>query len=457
MRVVISDQIKPGSYYVIACADTQNKVREQRENNNCTASNKIQIYAATNPEQEKPPTQPAPPVKPLPSLTSPENASAPSIAGNATSGEVLLCDKGTWIGNPQPTITYQWFKNNTLIEGSDSNTYIITNSDRNNNIKCEVTAKNSVGSISIVSNSLLVDEWYTVFSGTEITRDYVNENIVGKTKVRFQKDVLIKDYAFSTYGSDGSDCSCGTADLTSLKELSLLDMKSIPVLVFTLVNLNNLTTLDIPNTEIIGDFAFALSDLSSLTEMDLSLIETIGGNAFSSTDLSSLTEINLPLVSTLSSGQFNQSNLSSLTTLNLPNATELSNYTFADSDLSNLTRLTITNVTTLKDSVFASSNLSSLAALDMPNLQTIGDGVFYNTNMSSLTKLDISGAQSVAGNSFYTTDLSGLIELHLGDITKIDFGNSFIHTDKGSDKLYVNVSNADFTNGETWQGFTVVK
>lgn len=88
--------------------------------------------------------------------TPPVNTVAPVISGTQVVGQTLSTTNGTWIGDPTPSFTYQWYRGATLISGATSNTYVLTQADAGNtsNITCRVTGTNILGSATATSNTL---------------------------------------------------------------------------------------------------------------------------------------------------------------------------------------------------------------------------------------------------------------------------------------------------------------
>ena len=85
----------------------------------------------------------------------PVNIEAPIISGNTLYGSTLtLTGEGIWIGNPPPTLTFQWLRNGAVIGGATSITYVTQLADVGQQITCRVTGTNSVGSVSAISNAI---------------------------------------------------------------------------------------------------------------------------------------------------------------------------------------------------------------------------------------------------------------------------------------------------------------
>ena len=89
--------------------------------------------------------------------TAPSNNTAPTISGTTTNGQSLTGARGTWLGYPTPTYTYQWKRSSsasgtyTNISGATSLNYTLTDSDVGQYIKLAVTATNSSGSATELS------------------------------------------------------------------------------------------------------------------------------------------------------------------------------------------------------------------------------------------------------------------------------------------------------------------
>ncbi len=81
----------------------------------------------------------------------PVNSVAPAITGNAYVGSTLTCSTGTWLNTPT-SYSYQWKRGVTNV-GTDQNTYVPVTGDIGSTITCTVTAANSAGSASQVSNT----------------------------------------------------------------------------------------------------------------------------------------------------------------------------------------------------------------------------------------------------------------------------------------------------------------
>jgi hypothetical protein len=89
-----------------------------------------------------------------PITASPVNTVAPAVTGTTIVGETLSCTEGTWTGTAPITYTYQWKRGSTSISGATSATYVLVQADAGENITCDVTATNSVGTATQASNTV---------------------------------------------------------------------------------------------------------------------------------------------------------------------------------------------------------------------------------------------------------------------------------------------------------------
>jgi hypothetical protein len=91
----------------------------------------------------------------------PENVAPPEVSGRATAGETLSCSTGEWTGTPAPGFTYQWVRDQglggeTAIESAIASSYKVGGEDEGHSLTCRVTATNSAGSASKLSNAVHV-------------------------------------------------------------------------------------------------------------------------------------------------------------------------------------------------------------------------------------------------------------------------------------------------------------
>lgn len=97
-------------------------------------------------------------------ITAPVNTVAPVISGDLPFGSVLTSTTGTWTGTPTITYSYQWKADGATIVGETANTYTTIEADIGVSITCLVTASNSGGSASAVSNAIIPVEAFSPLS-----------------------------------------------------------------------------------------------------------------------------------------------------------------------------------------------------------------------------------------------------------------------------------------------------
>lgn len=83
----------------------------------------------------------------------PANTAAPAITGTATSGQTLTVTNGTWTGVPTPTYARQWYADGVALSGSTATTLVLAAGHVGKVITVIVTATNSAGVVTKVSNA----------------------------------------------------------------------------------------------------------------------------------------------------------------------------------------------------------------------------------------------------------------------------------------------------------------
>ena len=113
------------------------------------------IVTATNASGSTPETSGY--VSPL-ALAAPTNTYPPEIdtVYYWVVGDTINFTGNTWDGNPVPTLTYQWRRNNSNITGETSITYLLDVADQNQLISIRCFATNSQGATSNTSNQVLI-------------------------------------------------------------------------------------------------------------------------------------------------------------------------------------------------------------------------------------------------------------------------------------------------------------
>lgn len=83
----------------------------------------------------------------------PANTVAPALSGTATVGQTLTVTNGTWTGSPTPTYSRAWLRDGVVIPGATGTTYVLVGADEDAVITVRVTATNTTGTASAVSNA----------------------------------------------------------------------------------------------------------------------------------------------------------------------------------------------------------------------------------------------------------------------------------------------------------------
>ncbi len=89
-------------------------------------------------------------------FAAPTNVTAPTLSGVPHVGTTLTCTQGEWTGNPEPTYTYGWLRDGVEIAEASGPTYTTVAADGGHQVRCVVTATNSVGHTEATSNALIV-------------------------------------------------------------------------------------------------------------------------------------------------------------------------------------------------------------------------------------------------------------------------------------------------------------
>ncbi len=92
----------------------------------------------------------------------PVNTSIPAVRGTTLVGSVLTADPGSWTGRQSISFSYRWLRCNTQggecvsIGGATSRNYRLTASDVNHKMRFNLTARNSLGSTTVISGESAV-------------------------------------------------------------------------------------------------------------------------------------------------------------------------------------------------------------------------------------------------------------------------------------------------------------
>ena len=92
----------------------------------------------------------------------PVNTAAPFPRGAMVVGQVVTAEPGTWTGRPPISFSYRWLRCNSAggecvaIEGGSSRSYRVSSGDVGRKLRFNVTARNSLGSTTVISTESAV-------------------------------------------------------------------------------------------------------------------------------------------------------------------------------------------------------------------------------------------------------------------------------------------------------------
>ena len=92
----------------------------------------------------------------------PVNTSVPSVRGTMVAGSLATADPGSWTGSRSISFSYRWLRCNTqggdcvLIAGATRRNYRLASNDVGHRIRFNVTARNSVGTLTAISGESAV-------------------------------------------------------------------------------------------------------------------------------------------------------------------------------------------------------------------------------------------------------------------------------------------------------------
>ena len=156
---------------------------------------------------------------------------------------------------------------------------------------------------------------------------------------------------------------------------------------FSTTEKRELTTIDMPAVETVGEFAFW--NCPALNSVSLPKVTTIGDNAFGNCFV--LGSVSFPEVVTIGSQAFFDCKL--LKTIQLPKVVTIGNEAFAQTALTALTSDMIRKVTTIGDNVF--KGCQYLKSVSLSNVDSLGYHAF--NNCISLSKLSLPKVATING------------------------------------------------------------
>ena len=138
-----------GQNYQIATRDGGHTIRveEWARNDGGTGGPAVSSATSVVPAPTPPPPPPPPPTQP------PLAVVAPTVSGLARQGQVLNVSTGVWMGSPR-FYTYRWQEDGSIdIPGASGSSYTAQSADVGHRLNVVVTAINSGGFTSVVSDS----------------------------------------------------------------------------------------------------------------------------------------------------------------------------------------------------------------------------------------------------------------------------------------------------------------
>jgi hypothetical protein len=129
-----------GSRYQIAGADVGSRLRVRVTAKNADGSQTV----ASNPTALV--------------VGAPVNTSIPLVTGSALVGGVVTVQPGTWTGRQPISFSYAWLRCNNAggecvaIAGATGRSYRLTSADVGHKVRANVTARNAVGSVTVISS-----------------------------------------------------------------------------------------------------------------------------------------------------------------------------------------------------------------------------------------------------------------------------------------------------------------
>jgi len=94
----------------------------------------------------------------------PVNTSIPLVTGSGLTGSTMTAQPGTWTGRQPIRFSYQWLRCNNAggecaaIAGATGRTYRLTSADVGRKVRVNVTARNAIGAVTVISGeSAVVD------------------------------------------------------------------------------------------------------------------------------------------------------------------------------------------------------------------------------------------------------------------------------------------------------------
>jgi len=113
------------------------------------------------------------------------NTAAPTISGTGKVGRTLACAPGSWSGSPAPRLSYEWVRDGAPISGASATGYTVHDTDRSHALSCRVSATNTAGVTSAVSNALFIAPRALA------DRTAPNAKLLGHTRQRLRATIVV--------------------------------------------------------------------------------------------------------------------------------------------------------------------------------------------------------------------------------------------------------------------------
>lgn len=151
-----------------------------------------------------------------PVLSTPENVELPVITGTTTVGQTLSCSTGVWTGDEPIAYTYLWLRDGVPIGGATNSTYLLTTSDYNTNISCQVTGTNSDGSgVGTAAQTALIAEAAPVNTVAPVASGYVYSGKVLSVTTGTWTSITTPTYTYQ-WKRNGSNIASATSSTYSI-------------------------------------------------------------------------------------------------------------------------------------------------------------------------------------------------------------------------------------------------
>jgi hypothetical protein len=128
----------------------------------------------------------------------PSSVGLPSVLGDPRVGKALVCSRGTWSG--APTFRVRWSRDGVVVPGEDAEKYTVQAVDEGTILQCQVTATNTVGATTAISQGLAVQTRSTTEAHVSTGGDGTTTQPPGVSQAKPSQVMSNPDgYAISTH------------------------------------------------------------------------------------------------------------------------------------------------------------------------------------------------------------------------------------------------------------------